>query len=233
MLCQVFHLDCFEDALTNVELHRSDLDPLLISRLEQLLGEVQARCRGCDRTNLVWVGKDALICFLVGIGRLALDVLRQRHLTNALDHFMQIAVVREPHRAATRCRVVNDFAVEAIIVEIDLVANTHLARRLYEYVPNALLRLEFAQQHHFNLRVGLLLLAEQTCRKYLGVVHNDHVALVHVVKNILELLVFDVSRFAVENHHFRGFAWICWILGNSVFRDGELELRELHGIARS
>jgi len=229
VLCEILNFNRFEDALTNVQLHGSDLDALLFSCLQELFREVESSCWRCNRSDLTWVCKHTLVCFLVGIRRFTLYVLRKRHLSDALDYFMQIAIVGETNCTTTGRGVIDDFAVEAIVVEVDLVSDANLASRLNQDIPNALLGLQLTEEHDLDLRIGLFLLTEQTGWEHLCVVHNDHITLVHVLQDVLELLVFDITRLAIENHHFGGFAWVSWILGDRVFRNRELELRELHG----
>ena len=125
------------------------------------------------------------------------------------------AVVEEPQGTATAGGVVDNLGHHgARLVKEQLVADTYLACRLYQHVPQAHLFIELAQQEHFYLGVGLLLGAVETGREYLGIIEYKGVALVEVVEYITEvevlaldgitLVVFSVHvdglRLAVQHH---------------------------------
>ena len=125
-------------------------------------------------------------------------------------------VVEEPQGTSARGGVVDDLGHHgAFAVEEQLVADTYLACRLYQHVPQAQLLVELAQQEHLNLGIGLLLGAIESGWEHLGVVEDKGVALVEVVEQVAEGHVFlrvvalgiflediDFLAFAVNHHEF-------------------------------
>ena len=144
-----------------------------------------------------------------------------------------VAVVEEAEGAATRSGVVDDFRHDGVVLtEIEFVADTDFAGRVYKHIPQAQVAVEFAQQEHFDARTGLLFVAIKTRRKHLRVVEHKDVVLIEVFEEILEHAVFDFARFAVEHHHAAFIAMGGGILGNLFLRELVFELREFHNEGR-
>ena len=81
----------------------------------------------------------------------------------------------------------------SVDIQKQLVADSYLARRLYEHVPKAHLLVQLAQQEHLNLCVGLLLRAVKTRREHLRIVEYECVTLVEIVEHIAEIEILGVA----------------------------------------
>ncbi len=111
------------------------------------------------------------------------------------------AVVEKAQSAAARCGVVDYLGHErAVFAEVELVADTYLAGRLDEHVPELVVGVELAQEEYLDAGAGLLLVAVEQGRKYLSVIEYHHVALVVISQDILEGLVLDFAGTAVYHH---------------------------------
>ena len=58
--------------------------------------------------------------------------------------------------------------------------------RLHHHVPQSQFFVQLAQEEHLNLRIGLLLGAEETGGKHLRVVEHEDIALVEIVYDAAE-----------------------------------------------
>ena len=70
--------------------------------------------------------------------------------------------------------VVDHFGYQQVVVaEVELVADADLAGRIDQYVPQAQLAVEFAQQEDFDFGARFLLVAVQTGGENLRVVEDE------------------------------------------------------------
>ena len=100
---------------------------------------------------------------------------------------LMIAVVEEAQRAPAAGGVVNDLGHHRpVFLEEELVADTYLARRLDEHIPQAQLRVEFTQQEYLYLCVSLFLCSIQAGGEHLGIVENKSIALVEEINYVAE-----------------------------------------------
>ncbi len=90
-------------------------------------------------------------------------VARKRSLTQSEERTLEdiviaILIIEETEGTATAGGIVDNLGYHLVdIIEEQLVADTDLAGRLYQYVPKAHLRIELTEQEHLNLGIGLLL----------------------------------------------------------------------------
>ncbi len=75
---------------------------------------------------------------------------------------------------------------------------------IHQYVPQAQLAVEFAQQEDFDLGARFLLVAVQTGGENLRVVEDEEVLFVEVFDHLLENAVFDGALGTID-HHQAGF----------------------------
>ena len=175
VLREVFDIDRAEVAQTDVERDERLFDPLDLHAFEQVLGEMHAGCRG--GYGALFAGENSLVAF--GVFRLDLFAhpLGQRgfaQLEEGLLEFFVRAVEQEPERASPRGGVVDHFGYQQVVVaEVELVADADLAGRIDQYVPQAQLAVEFAQQEDFDFGARFLLVAVQTGGENLRVVEDE------------------------------------------------------------
>ena len=108
-------------------------------------------------------GEDALV--VLGIGRLGLarDVVGERGLAQVVQGFLELIVrpvIEEAECTSPGCGVVYHLCDHTVVVtEIELVADTYLAGRLYKDIPEFIVGVEFAQQEHLDAGACLFLVA--------------------------------------------------------------------------
>ena len=117
-------------------------------------------------------------------------------------------VVEETQGASATSSIVDDLGYHrTVFLEEQLVADTYLARRLDEHVPQAQFLIQLAQQEHLDLCIGLFLCAVEACGEHLCVVEDEGVALVKVVYQVAERQVLiRVVAVAVLLEHLDGLA---------------------------
>ena len=151
------------------------------------------------------------------LGKVALEALQVFRLRLALDEtgkwcfaqgkellaeFFVWAVVEEAQGAPAAGGVVDDFGHNgAVFAEVELVADAYLAGRIDDDIPVAQVGVELAAQEHFDACAGLLLAAVETGGQHFGVVEHEDIVLAKIVEEVLEHLVFNLARLAVEHHH--------------------------------
>ena len=173
--------------------------------------------------------------------------MRQRSLSECVEVVLELivrTVVKETQRASAACSVVDNLGHHtSALVKEQFVANTYLAGRLNQNVPQAHLLVKFTQKEHLYLSIGLLFCAVQTCGKNFCIVEYERVALIKIVKNIAEveilgvavlvfqrltILVFLVHLYFLRypvHHHKPALVTVIWrIKGYQLFRELKLKL---------
>ena len=157
-----------------------------------------------------------------------LDNWRNRGLTIAKEHpdkLLMSAVEQESQSASSRCGIVNHLRHKTVILsEIELVANSDLACRIDEHIPETCLSIQFSQQENLDACTSLLLVAVETSWEDLGVVEEHKVFLIKIVDELLEYLVLNLVAFLVEHHKTGFITMFCWQKRNMVFWEFEFEL---------
>ena len=104
------------------------------------------------------------------------------------------AVVEESECTSATGGIVNNLRHHwSVSIKEEFVANTNLACRFYQYVPEAELCIQFPQQEHLYLGVGFLLCTIKACRKYRSVVEYKSIAFVEVFDGITECHEYTIT----------------------------------------
>ena len=139
------------------------------------------------------------------------------------------AVVEEPQGTAARCGVVYDLGNHRLVVaEIELVADTYLAGRLHEHIPQLVLGAQLAKQEHLYLGACLLLVAIEESGEYHRVVIYEEVAVVKKVDYLLEFVILYCPGLAVYHHQSGVVALGVGMLCYELFGELEFKLRKFH-----
>ena len=134
-------------------------------------------------------------------------------------------VVEKTQGPSAGSGVVYHFRDHALVLaEVQLVADTDLAGRIDDHVPEALLLVEFAQQEDHDIGAGLFLLAEQACGEDLGVVQDEPVSLAEIIYDVLENSVLYLAAVLVEDHEAALVPPADRLLGYLLLREVEIEL---------
>ena len=126
---------------------------------------------------------------------------------------LAILIIEEAERTATAGGVVDYLGNHLVyIVEEQLVADTDLAGWLYQYIPEAHLRIELTEQEYLNLGICLLLGSVETGWEHLGIVEDEGISLLEIVHDVLELQeyriaigILDFLAFLIGLIHLDGF----------------------------
>ena len=133
-------------------------------------------------------------------------------------------VVEEAQSASARCGVVDYFGYHRFVfAKVEFVADANFAGGFYQYVPEFVVGVEFAQQEYFDARAGFFLVAVEQGGEHLSVVQHHYISVAKVVEHVLENLVLNFTGFAVYNHEFTFVAVFNRILGDKFF--GKIEFK--------
>ena len=202
MLGQVLDVDGPEITQSHVQRQKGHVAALDLEPFHQVLAEMQSGRRRGDGSLVLRVNR--LIALLVDRFDFRAYPLGQRRLAEFVQRRLELVVVaveQETKRPPARGRVVDHLGHHQVVVaEIELVADTYLARRIDQHVPQAQVAVQLAQQENFDLGSRLLLVAVQTGRKHFRIVEYQHVALPEIIDHFLEYLMLDLACAAVQHH---------------------------------
>ena len=60
---------------------------------------------------------------------------------------------------------------------------------------------QFAEQQHLDFGTSLFLLAVEFGGEHLSIINDEHIAIFHIVHQVLEDTVLNLSGLAVDDHH--------------------------------
>ena len=191
--------------------NESLVNAINLHTLHQLSGEVETSSWSSYSTFLLCkYALEVVHIILCSVMHLTVinHITRQWSLTQCKERLLEdimltFFIIEETKGTTTAGGIIDNLSYHLVhIVKEQLVANTNLAGRLYEYIPKTHLRIQFTEQEHFNLGISLLLGTIKTGWENLGVIEYKGITLGKVVDNILELQVY---RIAVGIHHILAF----------------------------
>ena len=213
------------------------IDTLDLHALQELTAEMKC-CRRSHHATLI-ASEYCLIALTVGKRMVIIDRLIY-HITTILDHWrnrglaiakehpdelLMSSIKQESQSTSSRCGIVNHLGYKTVVLtEIEFVANSDLASRIDQHIPETCFSIQFSQQENLDARPCLLLVAVETSWKDLGIVEEHKVFLVKIVDELLEYLVLNLFAFLVEHHKTGFITMFCWQKRNMVFWEFEFEL---------
>ncbi len=231
MLGEVFHINVAEIAQTGVQGDIGKVDSLDFHTLHQLAAEVKAG--GRRRHGSLVARKDGLETFgVVRFYGTVDDAVGQRRFAQRIKSLLELivrTVVKEAKRTPARSGVVDNLRHHGVVIaEVELIADTYLTGRVHQYIPQPELFVQLAQQKHFNARTGLLLISVEAGGENLGIVEDEHILVIKIVQNILEHLVLNLTRLAVQHQQTRLVPVLRGVQSYLLFGKLEFELRQFH-----
>ena len=204
VLGKVFDIDFAEVSQTTMQGDIGEVNTLDFHALHQGLAEMETCRGGCHGTFVA--GKDTLeVLQVTGFAGTFQDALGQRSLAQGVERSLELvmrAIVEEAQGTATAGSVVDDLGHHGIILsEVEFVADTYLAGRIYKHIPQTQVFIEFAEQEDFYLGSRLLLVAIEAGRKDFRVVENEHILFIEIVKDVVEMLtVLYLTTLGMDHH---------------------------------
>ena len=233
MLRKILHINLAVISAARMESKKPAFYTFDLQTLHQFAAEMHTGCR--SHNGPLVLGEDALVAFLVPVFHRAGDIFRKRSLAQGIEgllEFIVVAVVKEAERTSAVGRIVDHLGHHRIVVaEIELVADTDLAGRLHEHVPETVFLIKLPKEKHFDAGARLLLVAIETGRKNLGVVENHHVAFIEEIDDLLEDMMGDLACAGVDHHQATFVTILRRTLGHQLLGKLELELRKFHKFA--
>ena len=224
MVGDVLLLDGAERAQAHMQQHRHDLHALGAHALQQLGRKVQAgRRRG---GAAVYLGIDRLIAGLVL--QLLVDVRRQRHLAQAVEHILKHALILKAHGAPAVLSHRQHLGPQLALAEHEARAGLGLFAGLEDDLPVG--EVQPAQQQELNRPAGTLLHAVQACRDDAGLVDDEHVAGIQIVDHIVKDSVLDGACVSVIDQQAAGIARTGRRLRDQLLRQVVVKIGCLHSL---
>ena len=128
--------------------------------------------------------------------------MRQWGFAQCVQSFLKLivrTVIKETERTTARSRIVNNFSHHRIVVtEIQLIADTYLTGRVYQYIPQTEFFIQLAKKEYLDTGTGLFLITIQTGREYFRIIEDEHIFVIKVVQNIFEFLVLNLTCLSVK-----------------------------------
>ena len=135
----------------------------------------------------------------------AVNILRQWCCTQRIQFLgkLLVRIIRQEAECTTAWgHIINHFGDDGrIFVKKELVADTNLAGRIYQHIPETILVIQLTQKKHFDIGIRLLFFGEETSRHHLSVVEYKSIAFGKKRKNIRHLFMLNLTCFTMEHKH--------------------------------
>ena len=157
------------------------------------------------------LGVYRLIAF--SVGQLLLDIGRQGHLAQALQHLQEDALIMEPDQLIARIQGVHNRGRQGAISKGQLRTGLGLSARFGQAFPDAVsLVLEQKNLH------GPHPVAQKACRQHTGVVEYQAVSGIQQIQNVIKMPVTDVPGSPIQGHEPGSVPLLQRCLGNQLLR---------------
>ena len=151
--------------------------------------------RSCYRTFIF--SKNGLETFCIFFFYRTTDETGQRSLTQSIKSFLELivrTVIKESQSTSARSGIINNFGHHRVVItKIQLITNTDLTCRIYQYIPQAKLLIQFTQQKNLDTCTGFLFISIQTRREDFRIIKDKHIFIIKILQDILEYLVLDLA----------------------------------------
>ena len=219
----VFLFDGSECAQTDVQQHGHDVDALLLDFFEQFRRKVQAgRRRGSAAVHL---GIDGLVARL--IFQFFVDIRRQGHLAEAVEHILEHALIEEAHGAPAVFADGQDFGDELAVAEHEARAGLGLFAGLENDFPIG--EVETAEEQKFDCAARAFLHAVQARGDDARLVDDEHVAGVEVIDHVAEDFMLDRAGIAMVDEQAAAIARFDGGLRDEFLRKFIIKITGFHG----
>ena len=182
-----------EGAQTHMKCNVPNLYTHCLHSLQQLRREMQPRRGRCRRA--VDLGVHRLIAFL--ILQLLLDVRRQGHLAQPLQHLQKDALIFEPHQPVAVRQLLHDLCRQLSVAEGHPCALPQLLSRTDKALPHVVAPID--EQQNFAGAAAGLPMPQQTRRQHPGIVQDQAVAGVQILRQVVEMPVLHRAGALVQH----------------------------------
>ena len=208
--------------------------------LQNCRGKMQARCGRGHRPRAPC--KQGLIICLVRRFIRAINIRRQRHVTNFRDRLVQVAFTLKAELPQAQFAPAGHLRFQLPGREYNPLAHADLSPGPHQCLPCSFARL--ARQQHFNCGAQMLFLrarglARNECfepfappkqprRNHLRIVHHQQFIAAQQFREIAEPSILPALCLPLQQQHSRSIARRRWMLRNPVRWQLVVEIRELH-----
>ena len=222
VLLDLVLLDRSERAEPDVQRHIADADALGSDPLQKLRREVQTR-RG-SRRRAVDLGVDSLVALLVL--QLLLDVGRQRHLAEPLEHLKENSLVVEAYQAVAVRQDLGDLRRQLAVAEAHPRTLAQVLARTHKALPH-LIALVLQKQHLAGSAAGQTA-SQQSRRQNAGVIQDQAVPRPQKIRQLIKVVVRPLPRRLIETQQARLVALFQRRLRNQLRREVVVKIACFH-----
>ena len=219
MLGDLVLLHRAEGAKTYMQRHIADTHAHGLYLFQQLLGEMEAR-RGCGGAAH-HLGVHGLIALTVL--QLLLDIGWQRHFAQAIQRLQKDALVFEAHQAVAAGQFLRDLGSQLTVTEGELCALAHQA------LPGLVAPVD--QQQHLAGAAARHTLAQQTGRQHTGIVEDQTVARMEILRQIEKVPVLPRAGGLIQHQQAGGITPLDGRLGDQLLGQVEIKVMCFHILA--
>ncbi len=205
VLLHIVGFDRPEGPETHMQRHVRDMDAHRLDFPEQFLRKMQPRRRRRRRSFIFRVDRVVARPVL----KLVVDVGRQRHLPERVQHLLENALIVKLHQPVPLIDDIDDLADERSLLrrpvraaEEDPGADPAFFARLHQRLPG--IRALPGQEQDLHLSEAPLANAEKARRDHLGVVDHQGVAGLKVRGDVFEAVMPHLAGFAAQVQQPRG-----------------------------
>ena len=180
--------------------------------------------RGRRGGAAVHLGVDGLVARLVF--QLFVDIRRQGHLAEAVEHILKHALVEEAHGAPAVLADGQDFRDELAVAEHEARAGLGLFAGLEDDLP--IRQVQPTQEQELNRAAGAFLHAVQARGDDAGLVDDQHIAGVQVVDHIAEDFMLNRAGIAMVDEQAAAVARLDGRLRDQLLRQVIIKITGFH-----
>ena len=158
----------------------------------------------------IFLSIDCLVT--VAVFQFFMDIRWQWHLTQAFQNLKEDTVVAKFYDTATVIQFLSNSCGQASITKTDFSTYFKAFGWLGQNFP--LIALGIFQKEKFHMAVGIRLFTIETGRKYARIVHDQGIARVKLVDDVVEVGISHFLGYRINDQEFRGVTLFQWSLGN-------------------
>ena len=221
MILDFVLLDGPERTEADVQCDVADLHAHVRDLLQQFLRKVQARRRRSGAAELAGINR--LIAFLVL--QLRLDIRRQRHFAQPLEHLQKDAVIVKLHDLVAVGDRVDDRGGQLPVTKRERSAGLCLSARSGQALPLAVAKV--AQQQHFDRTAGAAV-AEQARREHARIVEHKAVVRAQELRQVIKVVVGNGAGRFIQRQQPGSIAALERCLRDELLRQVKIKIRFFH-----
>ena len=211
-----------EGAKAHVQRHIANANAHGLHLFQQLLRKMQAR-RGCGGAAH-HLGIHRLVA--LAILQFLLDIRRQGHFAQPIQHLKEDALIVEPHQPVAAGQFLRNLGSQLAVAKGELRAFAHFLAGPHQTFPRLVAPVD--QQQHLARAAARQTLAQQPCRKHAGIIEDQAVPRPQKIRQLIKMMVLDFPGNLIKQQQSRPVPSLKWGLGDQLLRQIKIEVMCFH-----